>query len=599
MKLLRFTLQEKSNLPNEPGVYQFYNKEGRVIYVGKAKSVRKRVANYFRKQDALDLKTRAMVSRIAHITCILVQNESEALLLENNLIKSHKPRFNVLLRDDKTYPYLCITDGPFPRLISTRQRTPSLGQYFGPFTDVKSMQLIKDLVRELYPLRTCKLNLSKENIQKKKYRVCLEYHIGKCLGPCEGLQQEGTYLQDVAAVVQLLKGNIHAVKKDLRTKMLAAAKNLHFEKAQAYKERMEALTRYEARSIITHTSWGVMDVIAIVSDDAQAFLSYLHIDNGRILFVETLALDKKLAEPDSDLAALALTHFRTKTESKAKTILSNVAIDTLPTGISLAIPKLGDKKKLVDMALHNAWFFKKEQLNKKVASKQTSRTTLMHLQQDLRLKEVPMHIECFDNSNLHGTHPVSAMVCFKAGKPAKKQYRHFHVKTVEGIDDFATMKEVVYRRYHRLVTHNEPLPDLIVIDGGKGQLSAAVEALKQVGIYEKVTLISIAKKLEEIYYPEDPYPLHLSKKSPSLQLLQQIRNEAHRFAITFHRQTRSKKAFTTQLETIDGIGAKTIKALFAHFGSIAKMRAASIEGLAAHIGMQRAKKVYEAIHAPA
>lgn len=597
MQRLLFTLQEKNQLPHDPGVYQFYNKEGHIIYVGKAKDLKKRVANYFRGTAGLDLKTRTMVSQVTHIACILVNNESEALLLENNLIKSHKPRFNILLRDDKSYPYLCLTNERFPRLISTRQRTPSLGQYFGPFTDIKSLQLIQELVRELYPLRTCKLNLSPTNIVKKKFRVCLEYHIGKCRGPCEGLQAESDYLQDVAAITQLLKGNFQAVKKDLKKKMVTAAKNLHFEEAQRYKERIQAVSQYESRSIITHTSWGIMDIIAIVSNDTEAYLSYIYIHQGRMLFVETLAVEKRLTEKDSDLVAIVLCHFRQKTESQATKILSNVYIDPLPEGTSLSIPKLGDKKRLLDMALHNAWFFKKEQLNKKLTDAKPSRSTLIHLQQDLRLKDIPMHIECFDNSNLHGTHPVSAMVCFKGGKPAKKQYRHFHVKSVEGIDDFATMQEVVYRRYHRLVEDSTPLPDLVVIDGGKGQLSAAVQALKKAGIYGKVAIIGIAKKLEEIYYPHDTLPLHLSKKSPSLQLLQKIRNEAHRFAISFHRDTRSRNTFKSQLEDIPSIGKKTVETLFKQFGSISKMRAASLQTLAEHIGIQRAHKVHEALHA--
>ena len=593
MQRLLFTLQEKNQLPHDPGVYQFYNKQDQIIYVGKAKNLKKRVANYFRTHTALDLKTRTMVSQISHIACILVSNESEALLLENNLIKSHQPRFNILLRDDKSYPYLCLTDERFPRLIATRQRKPSLGQYFGPFTDMKSLHVIRELVRELYPLRTCKLNLSEKNISQKKFRVCLEYHIKKCRGPCEGLQAEEAYLQDVSAVTQLLKGNLQAVKKDLKKKMVSAAKNLDFEEAQRYKERLHVLDQYAARSIITHTSWGIMDIIAIVSDDTHAYLSYSYIHQGRMLFVETISVEKKLDEQESDLLALALCHFREKTESQATTILSNASIEPLPEGTSLSIPKLGDKKKLVDMALHNAWFFKKEQLNKKLTQAKPSRSTLIHLQQDLRLKNIPMHIECFDNSHLHGTHPVSAMVCFKGGKPAKKQYRHFHVKSVQGIDDFATMQEVVYRRYQRLAEDNAPLPDLIVIDGGKGQLNAAIQALKKAGIYGKTAVIGIAKKLEEIYYPHDPLPLHLSKKSPSLQLLQKIRNEAHRFAISFHRDTRSRNTFKSQLEEIPSIGKKTVETLFQQFGTLSKIKEASLENLAQHIGTQRARKVQE------
>ncbi|MEM7361660.1 MAG: excinuclease ABC subunit UvrC [Bacteroidota bacterium] len=594
MKRHLFTCQTRNKLPKGPGVYHFYNKKQEIIYVGKANNIRNRVASYFRGE--LDLKTRTLASQIFYVSCVIVESESDSLLLENNLIKHYQPRFNILLRDGKTYPYLCITNEPYPRLIVTRQRQPSLGTYFGPFTDIKSLQMVRELIRELYPLRTCKLNLSAKNIAKGNFRVCLEYHIGKCLGPCEGKQREEGYLQDIEAVTQLLKGNFQAVKKDLKKKMLAAAERHDFQEAQHFKERIEALDRYQARSIIAHPRWGILDVIAIVSDQTHAYISYLHIYQGNMRFVDTIAIEKKLAEDDRDLAALLLVHFRDQVESKAKTILSNVAIRPLPKDTTLTIPQLGDKKKLVDMALHNAWFFKKEQINKKVTQKRAPRTPLIHLQQDLRLKEIPMHIECFDNSNLQGTHPVSAMVCFKEGRPAKKHYRHFHVKTVEGIDDFATMQEVVYRRYHRLAEEKAPFPDLIVIDGGKGQLSAAVEALKKAGVYEKTAIIAIAKRLEEIYYPNDPLPLHLNKRSPSLQLLQKIRNEAHRFAVTFHRKTRNRHTFKTKLEEIPGIGKKTIDTLLQTFGGMSQIQKASLETLADAVGRHKAQKVYQALH---
>lgn len=599
MQPLLFTLQEKNQLPHAPGVYQFYNKKKEIIYVGKAKDLKKRVFNYFRTAtEGLDHKTRTMVTQVVHIACILVSNESAALLLESNLIKQHKPRFNILLRDDKSYPYLCITEGHFPKLIITRQRTPSLGNYFGPFTDMKSLERIRDLVRDLYCLRTCKLNLSPSNIAKKKFRTCLEYHIGKCFGPCEGLQSEADYLKEVEAVTHLLKGNFQVVKKELKQKMIQASKDLSFEQAQRYKEHIQAINDYEARSIITHTRWDLLDVIALVSDDKKAFVSYLHIEQGYMRFVETLSIEKKLAEKDSEILALMLCHFREKIASQAKDILTNIPIDVLPEGTSLAIPKGGDKKKLLDMALKNAYFFKKEALNKKLTQPKPSRTILIHLQQDLRLKEIPMHIECFDNSHLQGSHPVSAMVYFKAGKPAKRQYRHFHVKEVKGIDDFATMKEIVTRRYQRLVEEKAPLPDLIIIDGGKGQLNVAIQALKEVGIYKKTAIIGIAKKLEEIFYPGDSLPLHLSKKSPSLQLLQKIRNEAHRFAITFHRDTRSRQTFKSELESISGIGPKTVNTLFKVFKSIKEMKKIPLQEMSLHIGGAKAKKILQGLLKP-
>ena len=596
MDRLLFTLKEKNNLPNHPGVYQFYDKNDTIIYVGKAKSLKKRVANYFQKKHNLDIKTHTMVEQITHIACILVNSESEALLLENNLIKSHQPRYNILLRDDKTYPYLCITDTPFPKLIATRQRTPSLGQYFGPFTDMKTLHLIQAQIRNLFQLRTCNLNLSQENIAKKKYRACLEYHIRKCQAPCEGRQTEESYLREINAVKALLKGNFQSVKKTLKEKMVTAAKNLNFEQAQQYKNNLKMLSQYQARSIITNTQWDTIDIIAIISDNKKAYLSYIHMQHGRIHFVETLSVNKKLNEMDHQIATLLLFHFRQQTKSNAKIILSNVPIDTLPQGTTLTIPKLGDKKKLVNIALQNALFFKKKNLNKKLTQEKKSNTTLIHLQQDLQLKEIPTHIECFDNSNLQGSHPVSAMVCFKNGLPAKKQYRHFHVKTVEGIDDYATMEEVIHRRYSKLIKENKPLPNLIVIDGGKGQRNVAQKVLTTLGIQDQTALISIAKRLEEIYKPNDPLPLYLSKKSPSLKLLQKIRNEAHRFAITFHRNTRTRNTFKTELEEIPKIGPKTITTLFQQFGSIAIIKAQTLLSLTQHIGPHKAQKIYDYFH---
>lgn len=591
MHIKQYSIADISHFPNQPGVYFFYNKQQEIIYVGKAKDLKKRVASYFNKKQQTDLKTRRLVEEINHISFTLVNSEYEALLLENNLIKSNQPRYNILLKDDKTYPYLCITQERFPRLIVTRTPETIKGKFYGPFIDLKAMYRILELAHSLYTIRTCGYQLSAENIRKKKFRACLEYHIGRCQGPCEDLQSEEAYTQDMTQVQHLLKGNMATVKKDLKEKMQQAAKNLDYKTAQTYKEKLEALNTYQSKSLVSNPQLGDIDVCAMVSDDKFAYLSYLQVKEGAIRFTQNVIIKKQLDEADTEILLLMLVNFRTQYESTAKEVLLNLPVETNFDQLKLTVPKIGDKKKLVELAIKNVLFLKKEALTRQADHQQRANRALLLLQQELQLKDLPTHIECFDNSNIQGTNPVAAMVVFKEGKPAKREYRHFNIKTVTGPDDFASMREVVGRRYKRLLEEKQSLPQLIVIDGGKGQLSAAVEALEELDIYGQVAIIGIAKRLEEVYYPEDSYPLHISKKSPALKLLQQIRDEAHRFAITFHRQKRSQSSFKSQLEDIPGVGVKTIETLLQQFGSVPHIQEASLETLASHVGHKRAAQI--------
>ncbi len=594
MQLTRYTPQDLRLLPDQPGVYRFYNAESALIYVGKAKSIRKRVSSYFNsgaKQH--NLKTHRMVAEIVSIDFTIVNSEYEALLLENNLIKKGQPKYNILLKDGKTYPYICITQERFPRVIPTRRVTPRLGKYYGPFTNQKAMYQLLDLIKRLYQLRTCTYQLSEKNIRQGKYKVCLEYHMGNCKGPCAGHQAEEDYNHTIAQVAHILKGNLQVAKKAFREQMHHAAQRQAYEEAQACKEKLTALDDYQAKSLVINPQMGDLDVIGIVGDEAAAFVSYLQIKHGAITFTQTVEIKKKLAEADEDILALIIIDFRERYGSQAPEVLTNLPLAAALEDVTLVVPKIGDKKKLVELAVKNALFFKRERFIRKTTQQEKGNRTLQLLQQDLQLKQQPAHIECFDNSNIQGSNPVAAMVCFRDGKPAKRDYRHFSIKTVTGPDDFASMHEVVRRRYQRLVEEDSALPDLIVIDGGKGQLSAAVRALKDVGIYGQVPIVGIAKRLEEIYFPEDPYPLHISKKSAALKLLQRIRNEAHRFAITFHRNKRSKASLRSVLSDIPGVGPKTTATLLKEFKSVKNMQAASLEELAQHIGAKKAAALKE------
>lgn len=580
-----------SRLPESPGVYRFYNDEDQLIYVGKAKSIRKRVSSYFNKQSGVNRKTLRLVSEIRKIDFTVSNTEFDALLLENNFIKQNQPKYNILLKDDKTFPYICILKERFPRIIYTRKYLPEQGEYFGPYSSVSAMKNVLDLVRKLYSIRTCSLLLSESNIEQRKFKVCLEYHIGNCKGPCEGLHDEKAYGDEILQARDILKGNISIVYQYFTEQMKDASMNLEFERAQYFKDKLDTLERFQTKSLVVNRAITDIDVMTITSREEYAYINYLQIKEGAIVFSKTVELKKKLDEPDEELLSLAVVELREQARSENRTIFSNIPITVLDENVENVVPKIGDKKKLVDLSVKNGLELRKEREMLREGKKSRQREVLSILQKDLQLQNLPVIIECFDNSNFQGTTPVASMVRFVDGKPDKKGYRHFNIKTVEGANDFASMKEIVGRRYRRVIDENLPLPDLILVDGGKGQLSSACEALKEIGIYGKVPIAGIAKKLEEIYYPEDPFPLLINKKSPGLLLIQQIRDEAHRFAITFHRQKRSKKQLTTELEGLEGIGRKTADKLIRHFRSVKKVREAPIEEIEKIVGRKKAEQI--------
>lgn len=593
MQTSSFAPSDYNTLPDHPGVYRYFNEAGELIYVGKAKSLKKRVSSYFNKNTGVNLKTRRMVKEIRKIEITLVNSEFDALLLENNLIKKSHPKYNILLRDDKTYPYLLITKENFPRIFQTRKLIPKRGTYFGPFASVKAMNNVLDLIRELFTIRTCKLDLSPYKINEGKYKVCLEYHIGNCQGPCVGKQSESNYLKDLEQAKHILKGNLGVAKTIFRQEMQSFAENLEFEKAQRMKEKLDLLEKYQAKSLVANPNISNHDVCSIVMDEKNAFVNYMRVKNGAMIVSKNVELKKKLDEDQEELLITALIRLQDQFNSDAEEVLVNIEINNPIEGLNLVQPKIGDKKKLVELSTKNALFYKKEKTLLQGLNQDKKDRVIKQLQEDLSLPEIPDHIECFDNSNIQGTSPVASMVCFLNGKPAVKEYRHYHIKTVEGPNDFASMKEIVTRRYKRLVEEEKPLPKLVVIDGGKGQLSSAVEALQELGIYGKMPIIGIAKRLEEIYFPGDSYPIHIDKKSESLRLLQRIRDEAHRFAITFHRKVRSKNAFGTQLTAIPGIGENTANKLLSHFKSVKKISEASEDEIAGVIGASKAKGLIE------
>lgn len=588
MESSSFAPQDHLKLPDHPGVYKYFNSEGTLIYVGKAKSLRKRVSSYFNKNIGVNLKTRRMVKEIVRIEITLVNTEFDALLLENNLIKKSQPKYNILLRDDKTYPYLLITKEHFPRIFPTRTMVPKRGTYYGPFASVKAMNNVLDLIRELFTIRTCKLDLSPYKIAEGNYKVCLEYHIGNCQGPCVGFQTEEDYLKDLEHAKHILKGNLGVAKTFFKQKMQTHAENLEFEKAHKLKEKLDLLEKYQAKSLVASPSIYNLDVCTIVSDEKTAYVNYMRVKNGSLITSKNVELKKRLDETEEELLITALIRLQDQFNSDAEEVLLNIELTEPIEGLNIFTPKIGDKKKLIELSYKNALYYKKDKALLLGLNEDKKDRVIRKLQQDLSLQEIPDHIECFDNSNIQGTNPVASMVCFLNGKPAVKEYRHYHIKTVIGPDDFASMKEVVGRRYKRLLEENKPLPKLIVIDGGKGQLSSAVEALKELGVYGQMPIIGIAKRLEEIYFPGDSYPIHIDKKSESLRLLQRIRDEAHRFAITFHRNVRSKNAFGTQLTDIPGIGKNTADKLLSKFKSVKKIEEASEEEIANLIGKSKA-----------
>jgi excinuclease ABC subunit C len=587
-----FLPEDHLSLPDHPGVYKYFNADKELIYVGKAKSLKKRVSSYFNKNTGVNLKTRRMVKEITQIEIILVDSELDALLLENNLIKKSQPRYNILLRDDKTYPYLLLTKENFPRLFPTRNHQPRRGTYFGPFASVKAMNTVLELLRELFTIRTCSLDLSYLKINEDKYKVCLEYHVGNCQGPCVGKQAESDYLADIEQAKHILKGNLGVAKTYFKQRMQAHAENLEFEQAQRAKNRLELLEKYQAKSLITNPSISNLDVCTLVSDEKNAYVNYMRVKNGSLITSKNVELKKRLDESEEELLVTALVRLQDQFQSDADEILVNIELEIIE-GLNTTVPKIGDKRKLIELSLKNALYYKKEKALLLGLNQDKKDRVIKQLQRDLSLQEIPDHIECFDNSNIQGTNPVASMVCFLNGKPAVKEYRHYHIKTVEGPNDFASMKEIVGRRYKRLLEEEKPLPKLVVIDGGKGQLSSAIEALVELGIYGKMPIIGIAKRLEEIYFPGDSYPIHIDKKSESLMLLQRIRDEAHRFAITFHRDVRSKNAFGTQLTDIEGIGEGTAQKLLKQFKSVRKIKEATEEELSAAIGASKAKLLME------
>lgn len=581
-------------LPDTPGVYQYFDNEDTLLYVGKAKNLKKRVTSYFTK-DHDTSRLRLMVKKIHDIKTVKVNTELDALLLENNLIKNLKPRYNINLRDDKTYPWIILKKERFPRLFYTRRQVKDGSEYFGPYASVKLMHTLLDLIRQTYPLRTCNYDLSRENIEKGKFRPCLEFHIGRCKAPCVNKQEVEEYDQNISEIRQIIKGDIGFALRDLKDKMHQAADRYDFEKAGELKNKIDILSAYQSKSTIVHPSITNIDVVSIISDERNAYIHYFQIINGSIIHAQTLELKKKIEESDDDLLLFAIIEFRNRFSSNSKEILVPFIPEIELPGCEYTIPKIGDKKQLLDLCYKNALAYKQER-EKQVALTDPDRHTeriMNQMMKDLRLREQPRRIEGFDNSNIQGSFAVSAMPVFIDGKPAKKEYRHYNVKTVEGPDDFATMEEVILRRYSRVIEENLPMPQLIVIDGGKGQLGAAMNSLRKLKLVGKVAVIGIAKRLEEIYFPGDPLPLYLDKRSETLRVIQQIRDEAHRFGITHHRNKRSRETFKTELNEISGISDKTAEKLLIELKSVKNIKEASLEEMEKVIGKSKAKLVFD------
>ena len=580
-------------LPDSPGVYQYYDKEDIILYVGKAKNLKKRVASYFTKNHE-NAKTRILVNKIVSVKHIVVETETDALLLENNLIKKYQPRYNIMLKDDKTYPWICIKKERFPRVFMTRRVIKDGSEYFGPYTNVRTVKVLLDLIRELYPLRTCNYDLSREKIIAKKYKVCLEYHLGNCNGPCEDFQEEESYKETIKAIRNIIKGNFKESVDKFQEIMQLLAVKMEFEEAQKVKEKLNLLSNYQSKSTIVNPSINNVDVFSIVSDESYGYVNFFKIANGSIIQSHTTEVKKKLDETDRRILELAAVEIRQRFNSTSNEVYVPFKID-LGTTIKVTVPKVGDKKRIIELSERNAKYYRQEQFKQiKIADPDRHVKRIMtQMQKDLRLSEEPRHIECFDNSNIQGTHPVAACVVFKDGKPTKKEYRHYNIKTVDGPDDFASMEEVVFRRYKRLLSEGQSLPQLIVIDGGKGQLSSALKSLDLLGLRGKIAIIGIAKRLEEIYYPGDSIPMYLDKRSETLKIIQFLRNEAHRFGITLHRNKRSKSAIQSELEQIPTIGKQTITSLLRKFKSAKRVQKASLKELQEIVGDSRAKTIYQ------
>jgi excinuclease ABC subunit C len=581
------------NIPHKPGVYQYWDSEKELIYIGKAKDLRNRVGSYFNKDTQINAKTRVLVSKIRAITFTIVDTEVDAWLLENSMIKKHQPRYNVMLKDDKTYPWIIIKNENYPRIYWTRRIIRDGSKYLGPYASVSMMHTILGLIKETYPLRTCSLPLTRQNIEKGKFKVCLEYQLGNCKGPCQDYQSEEDYDNSINEIKDILSGKIGAVVRNLKGDLNKAVADLNFEQAHRLKRKQDLLENYQSKSTVVNSSITDVDVFSIASEEKYAFVNYLKVMNGTITQTQTIELKKRLDESDEELLTIAITEFRTRYESHSKEIIVPFDIDVEDSSIKFTVPKLGEKRKLLDLSQKNVMFFKKEKIDQYEKLNPEVRTDrLMALMmKDLRMNQQPRHIECFDNSNFQGKYPVSAIVVFKDGKPSKKDYRHFNVKTVVGPDDFATMEEAVLRRYRRVLDEDTGLPQLIIIDGGKGQLSSAMKSLRLLGIDKKVTVIGIAKRLEELYYPGDQYPMYLDKRSETLKVIQQLRDEAHRFGITFHRKKRDKGTLVTELELIEGIGKTTAEKLLKYFKSVKKIREATETELQEIVNLKQAKAI--------
>ena len=585
------------SLPENPGVYRYYDKNGKILYVGKAKNLKRRVSSYFNKEHDSG-KLRVLVKKICDIQFIVTETELDALLLENNLIKKLQPRYNVMLKDDKTYPWLCIKKEPFPRVFPTRHVIENGSEYYGPYASVKMMNTLLDIIRQLYPLRTCSLNLTHQNIDKKKFKVCLQYHIGNCLGPCENLQTEEDYLETLQQVRNLVKGNLNKVIDDLKKIMKRYAKELQFEKAQHVKEKIEILEKYKSKSVIVNPRINNVDVVSVLDGEDEAYVNFLKVVQGSVMQSHTVEVRKRLDETPEEILLLAMTDLRQRFESTSREIILPFKVSFPVEGLQITVPQRGEKKQLLELSQRNAWYFKMERNKQQelVDPERHSKRILEKMKSDLRMNELPVTIECFDNSNFQGAYPVASMVQFVNAKPMKKEYRHFNIKTVEGPNDFASMEEIIMRRYERLLAEDKKLPNLIIVDGGKGQLSAAIKSLKELGLYGKITVMGIAKKLEELYFPGDPLPLYLDKRSETLRIIQQLRDEAHRFGITHHRKRRQKGTLKSELGSIHGIGPETTEKLLREFKSVKKISELDEASLTKAVGKSKAVTVLKHFH---
>lgn len=581
-------------LPQGPGCYQFLDEKGKIIYVGKAKNLKKRVSSYFNKQQE-NPKTRILVRKIRQIKYIVVNSEEDTFLLENNLIKELKPRYNVMLKDDKSYPSIVVKNEFFPRVFKTRNIVKDGSKYFGPYTSVAAVDALIEIFRKIYKVRSCRLNLTPENIKAGKFKVCLEYHIKRCEGPCVGNQTLENYNRNISEIIEILKGNISLIEKQIMTEMQHCADNLRFEEAHRLKEKLLLIRNFREKSQVVSNINYNLDVYGFTDDDGAAYINYLHVVNGGIIQAYTFEYKKRLDETPEELLGLGIVEMRQRFGSESKEIIVPFLPDLTLTGVEFTVPQRGDKRKLLDLSEKNVKQFKVDKLKKAEMLNPEQRTTriLKTVQKDLGLKEIPWHIECFDNSNIQGTNPVAACVVFKKAKPSKKDYRHFNIKTVVGPDDYASMTEIIHRRYSRVVNEGESLPQLIVIDGGKGQLHAAAKSLQKIGLYGKIAIIGIAKRLEEIFFPEDSVPIYIDKNSETLKLIQQLRDEAHRFGITHHRNRRSKSQVTSELDQIKGVGKESKKRLLTHFKSVKRIKEASEEEIISVIGKSKAKLIIE------